>query len=295
MLERGVISFLKAADATDQALATDLDLIGAVSHPPPDLDGLPWYGGAPEPLPVEADADDCRFAAVALTQALSLAGCGRPAFHSRVITAREFNGVIATGLNKADLLVEVVAGLLASVCKGNGARGETVPGTVCRDGPKGASHKRFLAPFPPPEGCFAQTVPGTVSRDASNLPTFSVLVDRLGGRKDYSGLLAKAFPGSEVRELSLSPTESRYRVGASCHVTFACRAESRCMTVALSSMVSKYVRELMMRRLNRYFAERMPALKPTAGYPVDAARFLEDTRDLRRREGVRDNLFIRAR
>ena len=28
------------------------------------------------------------------------------------------------------------------------AVGETVPGTVCRDGPKGASHKRFLAPFP---------------------------------------------------------------------------------------------------------------------------------------------------
>ncbi len=67
------------------------------------------------------------------------------------------------------------------------------------------------------------------------------------------------------------------------------------MTVALSSMVSKYVRELMMRRLNRYFAGRMPALKPTAGYPVDAARFLDDTRDLRRREGIRDDLFIRAR
>ncbi len=27
--------------------------------------------------------------------------------------------------------------------------GETVPGTVCRDGPQGAAHKRFLAPFPP--------------------------------------------------------------------------------------------------------------------------------------------------
>ena len=253
-LERGVISFLKATGLPGEVPATDLDLARAVSLDAPDLDGLPWYGGAPEPLPVTADPQDIELAAAGLTGAFSSAGCRPPRVRSRVVTARELNGAVAHGLNKAELLVEVVAGLLAAVWPDQETPGEA-----------------------------------------------SILVDRLGGRKDYSGLLAKAFRGAAVREESLSPTESCYAVthadgrGPHGEVAFACRAESRCMTVALSSMVSKYVRELMMCRLNRWFAERLPGLRPTAGYPVDARRFLEDTRDFRRREGVRDADLIRSR
>lgn len=265
-LERGVLAFLRVAHPADRSLATDLDLVQAVSLGAPDLAGLAWYDGAPEPVPAEADAGDVELAAQALgqalAQALSRAGCGALAVRSRVITAREFNAAVAGGLNKADLLIEAVAELLV----------------------------RTVAGPPVDNGAAACSV------------SYSVLVDRLGGRKYYSGLLTKAFPDlaktGRVREESVSPTESRYvtelKGGSHCRVTFACRAESRCMTVALSSMVSKYVRELMMRRLNRYFAARVRGLRPTAGYPVDAARFLEDTRDFRRLEGLRDELLIRA-
>jgi hypothetical protein len=261
-----VISFLRAADPPGEVPATDLDLALAVSSDAPDLDGLPWYGGAAEPLPVEADPQDIELATAALAGALSGAGCRPPRVRSRVVTARDLNAAVARGLNKAELLVEVVAGLLAAAWPG---------------------------PEEPPVG--STTLSGRPGAEAS------ILVDRLGGRKDYSGLLAKAFPGAEVREKSLSPTESCYTVthadgrGPHCEIVFACRAESRCMTVALSSMVSKYVREIMMRRLNRWFAERVPGLKPTAGYPVDARRFLEDTRGFRRREGVRDADLVRSR
>jgi hypothetical protein len=40
-------------------------------------------------------------------------------------------------------------------------------------------------------------------------------------------------------------------------------------------MVSKYLRELLMLEFNRFWQARVPGLKPTAGYPGDAARFFE--------------------
>ena len=43
--------------------------------------------------------------------------------------------------------------------------------------------------------------------------------------------------------------------------------------VALSSMTAKYLRELLMEEFNDYWQQHHPDLKPTKGYPVDAARF----------------------
>jgi hypothetical protein len=60
-------------------------------------------------------------------------------------------------------------------------------------------------------------------------------------------------------------------------------------------MVSKYVRELFLRRFNRYWQAQQPGLRPTAGYVQDARRFLRDTRDTRRRLGTRDEVLIRMR
>jgi hypothetical protein len=65
------------------------------------------------------------------------------------------------------------------------------------------------------------------------------------------------------------------------------------LPVALGSMLSKYLRELHMILFNRYWCERRPDLKPTAGYSVDARRFLEDIAPLRRELGIEDQLLIR--
>jgi hypothetical protein len=59
---------------------------------------------------------------------------------------------------------------------------------------------------------------------------------------------------------------------------FEVGADERHLAVSLASMVSKYVRELLMERVNRYFATKSPELKPTAGYWKDGLRFLEDVR-----------------
>jgi hypothetical protein len=188
--------------------------------------------------------------ALRLRDSFDGAGLGPLAFRSRVVTARELNGLIARGLNKAEALCEFVASLL------DGAH---------------------------PDGCESD-----------------VMVDRLGGRKFYGPLLAVAFPGAAVEERSCDAEESIYEVeapsrGLRTRVSFACGAEARSLLVALASMVSKYVRELFMRRLNRYFLARCPGLRPTAGYPVDAGRFLAETAELRGDSGLADALLIRAR
>lgn len=101
--------------------------------------------------------------------------------------------------------------------------------------------------------------------------------DRHGGRIHYRDDLAYTFPDSVIRVLDESEPMSRYELvdGARrVHVTWQPEAESAHLTVALASMAAKYVRELWMQRLNRYFAQILPALKPTAGYVEDGRRWL---------------------
>ena len=47
----------------------------------------------------------------------------------------------------------------------------------------------------------------------------------------------------------------------------------------LASCFAKYLRELMVESMNRWFQSQVPDLKPTAGYYVDGRRFLDDVAD----------------
>ncbi len=108
----------------------------------------------------------------------------------------------------------------------------------------------------------------------------TVIVDRQGGRTHYRELLAQSFPDARVDVVEETSTASAYTMsdtaGRSMRVSFMVDAEESHMPVALASMVSKYTRELLMARLNHYFAQRIPDLKPTAGYAKDGKRYLED-------------------
>jgi hypothetical protein len=110
----------------------------------------------------------------------------------------------------------------------------------------------------------------------------TVIVDRQGGRTRYRELLAQNFPDAQVDVIEESQTSSAYALsdhggtGRSMSVSFMVDAEESHMPVALASMVSKYTRELLMARLNHYFAQRIPGLKPTAGYAKDGKRYLTD-------------------
>jgi ribonuclease HII len=64
-------------------------------------------------------------------------------------------------------------------------------------------------------------------------------------------------------------------LGREVRLAFQPRADAEHFCVALASMVSKYIRELLMIEFNKFWIDKVDGLKATAGYPGDAARFFE--------------------
>ncbi len=135
------------------------------------------------------------------------------------------------------------------------------------------------------------------ARHAPELPLV-VRVDRLGGRADYRGMLAIAFPERSLTIVEVSEERSRYRLegGASpWHIEFAVGADEHHLPVALASMVAKYVRELLMERFNAWWRRQVPDIAPTAGYYSDAQRFLAEIGPVLPSLGLSADRFVRAR
>ncbi|MCP3903148.1 MAG: hypothetical protein GY715_05875 [Planctomycetes bacterium] len=106
-----------------------------------------------------------------------------------------------------------------------------------------------------------------------------VVVDRQGGRTHYLDDLQVAFPESRIRIVTESEALCRYELRRGddpLTISFVRDSERHHLPVALASMTAKYVRELLMIRLNRFFRGHRPELKPTAGYVTDARRYLAD-------------------
>ncbi len=120
-----------------------------------------------------------------------------------------------------------------------------------------------------------------------------VLADKHGGRNRYHRFLQRIAGDAMIFRLEESTARSRYRVGQS-ELRFETGAE-RHLPVALASMVSKYIRELAMALFNRFWCDRIPGLKPTQGYPVDARRFHEAIRTVQAELGIADEVLWRSR
>ena len=117
-------------------------------------------------------------------------------------------------------------------------------------------------------------IPRVGAQDACQL-----VADRCGGRMHYQRDLARTCPNATVQVIDERPGKSSYRLRRDerdVMITFAERAEDRAFPTALASCFAKYLRELMIECLNRWFQAHVPGLKPTAGYYVDGHRFLDD-------------------
>ncbi|WP_439630657.1 hypothetical protein [Gemmata sp.] len=140
---------------------------------------------------------------------------------------------------------------------------------------------------------------GSVFRDlpADDEPMV-VTCDKQGGRNFYAGMVQEAFPEGWVVAEVESPLESRYAVkmlNRPVTVTFRPRADGDSVAVALASMLCKYLREACMLQFNRYWAARVPGVRPTAGYPVDAKRFIDEIRPAMRDLGVPEDRVWRKK
>lgn len=125
-----------------------------------------------------------------------------------------------------------------------------------------------------------------------SLPTL-VICDKHGGRNRYDDLLAEILDDRMIFAVSEAKERSVYRVGST-ELRFQMKAEAN-FPVALASLVCKYVRELSMSAFNQFWSEHVSGLKPTAGYPVDAARFRADIAEAQQRLGITDDVLWRER
>jgi len=128
-----------------------------------------------------------------------------------------------------------------------------------------------------------------------------VVVDRQGGRMRYRGGLQTMFDGFDMTVLHEDDRVSRYQLttrghpGRRIRVHFVVEADGECLPVSLASMVSKYVRELLVAGMNRYFGSLCDDLRPTAGYWQDGLRFIQDIKTRRPDIQIDERLLIRSR
>ena len=125
----------------------------------------------------------------------------------------------------------------------------------------------------------------------------NVVCDKHGGRNRYAGLLQGMLGNPLVRVIEEGRAVSRYELGnaeRSIQICFRTKAESF-LPSALASMVAKYWRELCMLAFNTYWQHKIPSIKPTAGYPVDAKRFFAEIRPLVQQLSIDEETVWRQR
>ncbi len=139
-----------------------------------------------------------------------------------------------------------------------------------------------------------------IQRAADAYPERSmrIFVDKQGARQRYGPLLMRAFEGRRLRVIEETPEMSAYELVGSrttWRIRFTQSGESHHLPVAQASLVSKYVRELLMGSFNRYWCGEAPDTRPTAGYYKDGLRFLEEIEPHRLRLGIERDQLVRQR
>lgn len=101
-------------------------------------------------------------------------------------------------------------------------------------------------------------------------------VDKHGGKNNYSATLQNILNKGLILAGQEGLSESNYKsFGADQNWNFKIlpKADVKYPMVGLASMLAKWMRERLMKQFNSYWAEQVPGIEPTAGYPGDAPRF----------------------
>lgn len=234
---------------TGNPVATDAECLAALGT---SLPHHRCYAHAPLQLPLAHDPGSIGIATNTLARTLHTAGIDLLAMRCILVGERDFNAKVREFGNKAS----------------------TSAGPI-------ADHLRFV---------------WDRWGDTASDNKLGIVCDRLGGRAAYAGFLKRAIP-AEIDVIEESDSRSRYVVHDAdrrAGVAFLVEGESAHLPVALASMIAKYTRELAMIRFNRYWSSvytefKGADLKPTAGYALDARRWLDDMGSLLSKED-RDQL-----
>jgi ribonuclease HII len=116
---------------------------------------------------------------------------------------------------------------------------------------------------------------------------------KVGGYNSYPAAFGP-LAGRLFTTIEEGRARSAYRIANVGHVSFVRDADSGHLLVALASLVGKWVRDLLLRRVTRYHRAYDPKLPEASGYhdPI-TTRFIEASALARKERGVRDQCFER--
>ena len=222
----------------------------------------PWEVPESTPLPIDADKTCLDETTAAFKRIQEESGIHLTDLRSDVVFPARFNAQCDALGNKSTLLSKTTLNLLKSALKN--CPGETV---VWCDKHGGRNFYADLLNDCFNESSEQQSVKSKSEKDDS---------DQLSLFDDCEEKDEQARPDF-VEILEQSESISSYRfTWQGCVRTIHFQAKSDCSPpAALASIACKYLRELFMNQLNEYWQKKVPGLEPTAGYPVDAKRFLE--------------------
>jgi hypothetical protein len=276
-LERGVLSALACArgrELESSLVATFGELIAATGS---DAGGrrreLACHDGDGDGVPVECAGDDLAGAGALLGKACAAEGVAILCVRARLVYPAEFNALCDELGTKGAALSHVTLTLVREVVD-----------LICPDAVDTAGGN----------GACARDGAGDEAGESRRIAIF---LDKHGGRSRYTALVQHHFSESWIQPVHEWHVESRYRWehrGARVEAAFRVGCEEFLPT-ALASMTAKYQRELAMRAFNAFWAERVPGLRPTAGYPGDARRFRGEIAAAQAELGIADRLLWRNR
>ncbi len=246
-LERTVLACLRCLG---QQPSTLTELLAVLC--PTCLDGLgeyPWYKDTnSQKIPV--DLPDVKIASAVLADDMASKGVQLLSLKSRCLDVGYYNRMVSNVKNKASVLFTAVCQLIQD------------------------AFENFAG------------------------QDLQIIVDRQGGRVRYRQSLLRMFPDIDLRIIAEGPQSSSYElqgdgkafrqdeqdehvnpvnpVKNKARLHFVVHGDEKFLPVSLASMLSKYLRELFMFSINRYFALLCPDLKPTAGYWTDGLRFISE-------------------
>lgn len=113
-----------------------------------------------------------------------------------------------------------------------------------------------------------------------------IYVDKQGGKSYYAPYLSDLLAGTWITTVREGADSSVYKINNNITIEFLPKADQKKFPVALASIIAKFLREISMEAFNSYFKKFLPEIKPTAGYPKDAPRFLQEIQPVIKKAGI---------
>ncbi len=127
---------------------------------------------------------------------------------------------------------------------------------------------------------------------------FYIFADRIGGQKRYLPLLKSSLLKNwncEILEERKGISSYRLHLKEKeTTISFLQNGEEKQFPIALSSIFGKYIREIFMQRITKFFQNYNPELKTVSGYRDSLTKdFITRTGDLRKKLKINEKCFLR--